>query len=211
MARSPKKIAAILENLIEKHDLRCQISRSNFLNYLASRRNINDSFFNEVGEECINLVRGFFLIVNGDNISFIKDDMVSDGKIVPLKSIRSSISEVEEDEEDVETRSAKQVAAIIEKISENFDMRFQISRINFRSELTKKNILTDVFLNEVCEECINFGFFLIANGDNISFIKEDMVSGGKIVPLKSIKSSISEVEGEEEDDEVEEDDEWVDE
>jgi hypothetical protein len=60
-------------------------------------------------------------------------------------------------------RSAKQIASIIENISEKFDLRFQITRAIFRRELTNTNILTDVFLNEIGEECINFGFFLIIN------------------------------------------------
>jgi hypothetical protein len=94
-------------------------------------------------------------------------------------------------------RSAKQIASIIENISEKFDLRFQITRSTFRRALTNKNILTDVFLNEIAEECINFGFLLIITGDKISFIKEEMVSDGKNVSLEVIEASISEVEDDE--------------
>jgi hypothetical protein len=75
---------------------RFQISRSQFRR-LGGRKRLNDTFVYEVAEACLEI--GYILIITGDIIAIIEENIVSNYRNVPKSIVRSYENEDEDNDE----------------------------------------------------------------------------------------------------------------
>jgi hypothetical protein len=83
--------------------------------------------------------------------------------------------------------------------------RYQLSRAQFR-KLAKRKRLSDSFINEVSEECLESGYILIPVGDSIAVIEEEIVSNYRIAPKRIINNFVTEKDDDDEEKEDDDDD-----
>lgn len=98
--KSAEQMAEIIKEIYEerfggKKRGRFQLSRSQFRR-LGGRKKLHESFIEEVADECLEL--GYILIVIGDIIAVIEENVVLNYRSVPKSIINSYVEEDDEGE-----------------------------------------------------------------------------------------------------------------
>ena len=100
--KTAEQMAEIIDEIYEekfggKSRGRFQISRSTFRR-LAGRKNLRDSYIEEVADECLEL--GYVLVPLGDIIAIIEERVMLNYRKVPKSIINSYLIEDEDSDED---------------------------------------------------------------------------------------------------------------